>query len=345
MTSPEKVFEIAQSGDGYLAVEKSLFVVRKLKRQKKTNDAAIFLIKLACILLDNGQNIPSAISANRAVELILQSKSEFESTEDIKNLLFSYIEKITPSHASIHLFSFFDNAIELFGQDDPSIIRKKASIADKSDNYYDAQQTYIEIIAQEIEKDGDPTETLNLLYKILFRWTESIQDEKSRLFTAQFIICRCVISISSQNEKCLSTAINFFNRITSEHSNNPEISQPLFTFTKYFLKGLQQNSPSSINFLTQQYYPLLAVSRNLQKIISTNKEVYFHTGNSLSNFLNSFTQMSDNGNQNGSNNNGGGLGGIGQLIRSLFGGGGSEGGLEQAAAATAPSAPSDPGLE
>ena len=39
MSSTEEVLKIAQEGDGYLAVERSAFIVRKYKKQKKIIEA------------------------------------------------------------------------------------------------------------------------------------------------------------------------------------------------------------------------------------------------------------------------------------------------------------------
>lgn len=300
MTSIQEVLKIAQEGDGYLAVERSSFVIRKLKRQKKINEAFAFLFQLSNTLLDLEKAVPSAVSAQRGIELLAQI-GDTNISDEIIQIILSYIDKLKINHACPELFNFFDDTIKLLGDEDLSIINKEALLADQSNNFNTAQIVYIRIIKAILEKDEDVSQIVQKLDKLLWRWIYSIENGKKRIYTGQFILSRCSLAISAQGIKGLTLALNYVDSLKKNHSDQDIIiSQPLLTFTRYFLKALNLNSPQSVSYLINSYKKIIEVDREINKWVSKNKEVHFQSG------LNMNTLRQN-------------LSGIGELFQSLFG--------------------------
>jgi hypothetical protein len=65
----EKVFDLARSGDGYLAIERGAVLIRKLKHLKQFRDGFFFMLQLSNVLLDSSQCIVSSVAANRAISV------------------------------------------------------------------------------------------------------------------------------------------------------------------------------------------------------------------------------------------------------------------------------------
>lgn len=293
MTSAEEVLKIAQKGDGYLAVERSSFVVRKLKRQKKINEASSFLFQLANTLLDLQKVVPSTVAAQRGIE-VLNSIDNSTISDEIKQIILKYIDRLQTDHSCPDLFTFFDNAINLLGDDDLIIIRKEAFIADQSNNFNMAQTIYIRMIKKVLQKDEDTTELISALDNILWRWIISIKDGKKRLYTGQFILTRCALAISAQNEKGLELALHYVDSLKEKHPDqNFVLSQPLLTFAHYFLKALSLNSPQSVYYLMNSYKKIIEVDRELNKWVIKNKEVHFNSGLNINNLRQSLSGISD----------------------------------------------------
>lgn len=309
MASIEEVNRIAEEGNGYLASERSMFLVRKMKKQQKYIEAAAFLLNLARILL-NKDKVSSCVSAYRSLEILKEYKSQhseapFEVPQEIRQMLYDYIKRFQPNHDCPDLYFFFYEAIQLLGDEDLTIINKEAEIADKSNNFVTAQLIYIRIIRRLIQKNEDASQILDKLESVSWRWIESISDRECRIYTSQFILSRCVLAISASQQKGLELATIFLQNIIEHHQNGPEITQPLFTFTKYFLKAIQQNSPQSVSFLVNNYQPIINADSEIKKWIQENKKVHFPT----------------NGQTNNTNNNNldDGISRIGEMFQSLFG--------------------------
>lgn len=292
MTSIEEVLKIAQEGDGYLAVERSSFVVRKLKRQKKLIEASSFLFKLANTLLDLQKIVPSAVAAQRAIENLISADKAQVLT--FKQTILNYIDRLEAKHSCPDLYTFFDDTINLLEDDDLSIIKKESIIADQSNSFNTAQLIYIKMIRKLIQKDEDTTEIMNSLDNILWRWIASIKDGKKRFYTGQFILARCALAISAQNEKGLDLSLRYVESLKEKHpEQNIVMSQPFFTFLLFFLRALKLNSPQSVTYLINSYKKIVEADRELNKWVTKNKEVHFNTGLNLNNLRQSLSGIND----------------------------------------------------
>lgn len=293
MASTEEVLKIAQEGDGYLAVERSAFIVRKLKKQKKIIEASTFLFQLANTLLDLQKAVPSTVSAQRGVEILI-SNGKTAIPDEMKQIILKYIDRLEANHSCPDLFTFFDNAIILLNDEDLSIIKKEAAIADQSNSFNTAQLVYIRIIKKVLAKDQDASEVMNSLDNVLWRWINSIKDGKKRFYTGQFILSRCALAISAQSEKGLDLALHYVDSLKEKYpEQNFVLKQPLFTFLQYFLKAISLNSPQSVSYLVNSYKKIIEVDRELNKWVTKNKEVHFHTGLNMNNLRQSLSGISD----------------------------------------------------
>ena len=283
MISADSVLEMAQNGDEYSAVERSSIVVRKLKQQKKYNEASLFLMDLALTLQNGKKHVPAAVTAQKAIDF-LGEIDHFRAPDDFQKKVFLFIENLTPESTCFDLCKFMFHCHLLYGKENRTILSKLAFIADKAEFYNEAQAAYILLLFEQLDKKESTDKTAQLLIDLLWRWTYSIQDETSRIFTGQYIFARALLGLSGRSKDSLNLAVNILQKI-NESTDKELLSQPLFVFVKYFFKALLQNSPASAKLLSSKFEKLLKLDGEFSKLITKNRQVHFNEVNPISQLM------------------------------------------------------------
>lgn len=298
MTSKEEIFEIAKKGDGYLAIEKSSFIIRKLKRQNKIDEAILFMMELANKMLDLGMFHDAGIAAYRSI-LLARSDTEFND-ENQKQLFIDFANKMTPAASSPELYSFFRVLIDLTKDEDESLIRKEASIADEANKYDIASIAYLLMIRDRSEIENPPnddslTELMEKLIKVLYRWILAVPEDM-REFNSQFVLCRPILAVLDCERRGPANAQVLLDQILIQKPDEiPDsyFSLPLVNFTRLFIKAVTLKSTTSSTFLITKYKPLLDLNIEIMKWVYHIKGNHFGTGNTMPSLENLSSLMSN----------------------------------------------------
>ena len=81
---------LAESGNGYAAVERIQPLIRKLKKENKIDDAMILYMRLAIILAQNNQWKCASVCASRSIELFPPDATTIKTV--LKELFFNFLE-------------------------------------------------------------------------------------------------------------------------------------------------------------------------------------------------------------------------------------------------------------
>jgi hypothetical protein len=272
----DAVFDLARSGQGYPAIERSSLVLRKLKRANQQQDAFINMMTLANILLDSGQPLQSGTAANRAVRIF---PKDHKLDDAMKSTISSFALRVPHEASSPDLNSFFQYAVTLMNDSDFQLRTKHAQITDAANSYTPAQFAYIKLIAGKLEKEQPVEPDLDHLYSLLHRWVDSIPDPRIKIFTSQFIFIRPLFMIlSAGSPETVATfgaaAQYFYTKI----SQDPKLrGLPLTLFGKLMVRSVIQANSQAFTEVTQLYNPLLAKSVECGHWTKTLWTTYFST--------------------------------------------------------------------
>ncbi|KAH0791141.1 hypothetical protein GPJ56_004952 [Histomonas meleagridis] len=266
----DKVISIAETGDSYLAVERSSLVVRKLKAQGKNDEAIIFLLKLANIFLAKSQYASSVVCAHRACKLVDVNQV----SDELKTKFYEYIQAIQPECSSPELYQFF-MATQAFLDNKEEIILKQISISESMNDYNHAQIGYIKLILMHLNSDYDLNPYIESLTSLLWKWVLSNPNEKDQIYNAQFIICRCVLALLAQNGRGPELAEKLYNFAIEQKPEYFPAVTPLFVFTRHFIQSVLQNSPGSATYLKTSYKKILDVDPEINDFVTKIYQSHF----------------------------------------------------------------------
>lgn len=232
----ECAISAARQGDAYLAVEKCGMVIRKLKRQKRGNDAFLGTLRLANVLLDDQQWKVAPAAAERAFEAI---ESDSPLTDEQIDAIYKFVDRTSPNCACESLWSFFNIAIERIGDATFRLRERQVEIASKSDNWVPAQVFYILLLTEKCSKGVNVDADVLGLADVLWRWIDTIEDGQQREFTSQFIISRPVLALLSCKGEYADACISVARKVFEASRRNCE--QPLMLFVKIVVAAVERN--------------------------------------------------------------------------------------------------------
>ncbi|EAX93296.1 hypothetical protein TVAG_277010 [Trichomonas vaginalis G3] len=273
----ESVFRIAESGDGYLAVERSSFVLRKLKRENKIDEAIDFLIKLAHKLGDAGQWPAASVAALHSIETIPKDAKTILTS--IKRLMFNFIERAPPEAATPEFFTYAKKYSEKLGDRDHFIFKKKFDLAFETKQYTNVHCIlFVELstTGQMIEPEIDFNDYIRRALVSQWDWISTLPQE-DRDYTGQFIMGRFLLSMlgTSQNGYQLYDFSSQAMRETKPEGITDEFfEQPIMHFVSLFANAcLRQNSAAATN-LYESYKPILETDSEFKKWFDAIKSIY-----------------------------------------------------------------------
>ncbi|KAH0789766.1 hypothetical protein GPJ56_006268 [Histomonas meleagridis] len=260
----EEVIKIAEAGNGYVAIEKSSFVIRKLKRQDKIEEAINFLLKIANILVTKEQYTQSVTAVHRAVLLIDEKKDN----SNIKATLYQYFEKITPDFSSPELYQLLEKFVELLPDKSKEILLKYVFVSETKENYNQAQIGYAKLILFHTTTEKELKKYIKELSNLLWIWILSITDKKQMIYNAQFIVCRCALAFLAQDGNGPKISEQFLTYSMENAPKHIPITTPLFVFTKHYIQAVLQNSPATATFLRSSYKKIIQLNKEISKWVS-----------------------------------------------------------------------------
>jgi hypothetical protein len=269
------IFDLARSGQGYVAIERSSLITRKLKRANQISEAFLRMMDLANILFDSGQPVLSGTAASRAIRFLPEEPSDVD--PNFQSIISSYLHRVGPEAYSQDLCIFLDVSVKLLGDHDFFIREKHALIADQSDSYHPAQIAYSRLITGRIEKHLAVDAHLSLLVQLLWRWVSTIPDERRAIFTSQFIFARLVFVILASGQTPIASEFGAAALRLLEFADEGGRlkSLPLFLFARLLIGAVMAADKAIFSELWSVYRPLLRKSPEFSQWAMTIQRVYF----------------------------------------------------------------------
>lgn len=273
------VFKIADGGDGYLAICRASVIVRKLLKDKKTDDAMIFLMNLSFRLSANGQYRSAAIAAYRALRIFPLNSLTIRSY--LKMLFFQFVEKhLTKEVACPEAFKYCNKLCIIFGESAEMILNKEIDAALGAGMFSYAQSFFIRMLF--IHK-ADSTEnetvkkTLIRLKLMLVNWFDNYMIEE-KYDTGMFILARCLLMIAGIRLHGLDFAGYLLKllEIDGKEDIDRMLKTPLVNFAKLYLKGLEMRSEPTLTYLLKKYQKLLDYDMEIYRWCEKAKKVQMH---------------------------------------------------------------------
>lgn len=272
----DRVYKLADEGNGYLAIGRANVIVRKLLKDKKTDDAMIFLMNLSFKLISSGEYRSAGLAAYRALSLFPLNSRTIRSY--LKILFFQFVEKhMTKEVACPEVFKYCNKLCMIFMESSEMILNKEIEVAIGAEMYGYAQSFLIRMLF--IHK-ADSTEnetvkkTLVKLKMLLINWFE-IYEIENKYDTGMFILARCLLMIAGIRLHGLDFA-NYLLKLL-EMDGKEELDKmlktPLVNFAKLYLKALDLRSEPTLKYLLKKYKPLLDYDQEIYKWCEKSKKV------------------------------------------------------------------------
>ena len=284
--SVDDVFEIARSGNGYLAIEKSSLIVRKMKKNNQLTEAMAFLMDLASVLAEGKQFASATNCALKSIEMFPISAKTIKIY--LSNKFVDFIKSATPEYNYPDFYTYASTLIEIIGDDNCEIRLNVLRVAKATNNFPQIQYLLLQLIFMELKRECVQTMLLNSYLKelaeTLWVWIfnvdlSSTEDRRyQRLYNAQFLFTRTIFALLASKESGITTAEQFIEYIKETAFSsilNDFYDEPHFHFVNFYIKALKAKSFNTVKFLEDKYQHLIVQDKELQKILDYIKEKYF----------------------------------------------------------------------
>jgi hypothetical protein len=286
----EAIFEIARSGDGYGAIERSSSIVRKFKRGSQTRAAFLFLLRLSNVLLDTDQLKASGVAAHRAISLFSDRRETLP--DDLKAQVREYVARLTPGCFSSDLFSFLSITARVVGDPDHALRSTTARLADEADSYHFAQLAYMQLLFAKAQTDAPISDDVKRFSGLLWRWTATITDEMAAIFTSQFIAVRPIVIFLAKNDDFRRQRERAALALYRELVKNTQIrSLPLMLFAKLVIKAAVRDDAAAFAEVVKTYKPLVDKDPEIRKCVIRIEAAYFRKGQTSLGGLRNLSQL------------------------------------------------------
>jgi hypothetical protein len=279
MTADE-VLRIADSGNGYLACERSLIVVRKFKKRNELNEAMIFLMELAHCLARSGQWIAAITSARRSIQMFPKDSTTIRTY--LKQLFFQFVEILTPDAVTPDLFVFFASLMCIFPASCNQLVERQAQLAEAAKMFFLANKYYHHLwfLFQSPAPDSRPPNIAPFAW-MLCQWVHSLP-ESIRITQGQFIICRAILAMAASGVNTLSIARNLCSQVKSLASDFEWagiIDRPMFHCTEFCLEALEKKHDSTLKMLMEKYDRILKVDSEIMEFLRKAHKIHIQGNN------------------------------------------------------------------
>jgi hypothetical protein len=267
MGSEQEVIQLAASGDGYLACERGLALIRKFKRANQLSHAMIFLMRLAHILA-NRQIWDAAIAcARRSIDMFPRSWTTI--SIELKEYYFSFVDILTPdaAAASADLYGFLDQMMQAFPGVKRDLLQKQASLASAAGSFFQAQKSWLHFLTTFPPADADHNEIVTLMAPMLWRWTRAI-DPIERKVQSQFVFGRAVLATATTGPAGPALARQLLSLIRSlaDGDEIEYLEQPLIHFAVFYVKAITEKHDATVHFLLAKYGDLISLDSDVRQI-------------------------------------------------------------------------------
>lgn len=273
----ESVFKIAESGNGYLAVERSSFVLRKLKKENKIDEAMIFMMDLAHKLADVNQWPAATVSALRSIEMFPPDAKTIRVV--LKKSFINFIERATVDAATTEFYTYVNKVSNIIGDKDHLFFKKKFEIAIAAHQPDNAHSfAFIELL-REVTSEEPEIDIDNTIKKVIisqWEWVTSLPEDDKE-FTGQYIMARFLISILSLPARGIELTQKYYQIMKEtlpETLSASFFEQPLFHFIEFLVDACIRQNPEAIAQLEQSYKPLLEKDTEFTKWIACCKSIH-----------------------------------------------------------------------
>lgn len=246
------VYRLIIEGDGYLAAEKAMVHVRRLRRDGDDVKAMIFLMEVALSMCDKGMGQAAALCAKRSIELFPHDATTIN--RYLSNLFHTFATRATPDMFCQHLSDFFSRLIMIFPREIEQHMSKQAAIACEAGSYYESLQFYLVLMSSLDTPEKTSTYSDLLAKDLIPPWLASLPDPD---YETQFVIAKTVLGVATVSQDSYKDAQRLFDSIS------PPADLPLLNFTRFYLRALSEGHAPSLDFLCDRYSEWLAVDVDL----------------------------------------------------------------------------------
>jgi len=277
----ESVFELASYGDGYEAVEKSSFIVRKLKKEGKIDESMIFLMQLALYLGKANNWKAASVAANRSIKLFPPASTTIK--VGLKKMLFDFAESAPADAGCSDFYDFIESVIYILEDKEGKLSNARIQMAISNSDYCRIQFFYLQILKdQRMRQIFDPQSVILKLAVYSWRWVESIEAIEQREFTAQFILSRVLLALLSISENGIGYSRSLLSELRNQipSSIDPKVlDSPLIHFTSFFIDSIERKNSEQIAQLLNKYQKIIEVDSEISKWITQAKTVHLSNDN------------------------------------------------------------------
>ena len=265
----ERVLEIAKQGNGYLAVEKSMAVIRLLKKQKKIDDAMIFMMNLAHTLADVNQWQPATVAALRSIELFPSDATTIKVV--LKNDFVNFVKRAnSPDAATTDFFKFIDKLTAIIGDPNNEFVMKKIEISILAKQNSNIQEFVYKAVLTASYAEEQTFDVAGYIHKAMvatWDWILSIPEEE-RIFSGQFIAGRYLLTFMTIHEggiELYDQSLQILKETKPSQISDDFFNQPLFNMLNFAKKACVQNNKPALQMVIEKYNPLLVHDPELRK--------------------------------------------------------------------------------
>ena len=264
MTRPSafgsEIFDLVSAGDGYLAAEKAMVLVRKLKKEGKDTEAMIYLMETAILMGEKKLWGPSVQLAKRSIEMFPRSATSINCY--LSKLFHSFADQADKDAYGPDLRDFYTALIMIFPRETEQYMRKEAKLSCEAGVFYESLGFELSMMTLLEEAECNERCVGEIETQLLPVWCESLKD---REYEEQFVIAKCVLGVAATGPDTWRLAQALFEKA------NGGRDAPLLNFTRLFLKALEQGHEPSMAFLLNRYAQWLEQDADLKNFAAAAK--------------------------------------------------------------------------
>jgi len=249
------VIELVTAGQGYAACEKSVVVVRKLKRQGQLDEAMLFLMELAQLL--GGRNMwePAVCSARRAIDLFPPDAKTIRTV--LKVHFIDFTSQVTVTAVGPDLFGYFSGVIRVFPNLKEELLARQARLCGEAGLWYRGFGFWVALLSIV----QSPAVVAEVTASVA-RWTAAVDATE-----LPFVAAKAVLAVASAHEDALPAAEALLASVG-------EVDHPVLNFARLFLRALSGKSTVTAGFLVDRYAGWLGADSDLARFVALARDVH-----------------------------------------------------------------------
>jgi len=282
----EHVFEIARSGNGYLAIEQSSPIIRKMKKDNQLTEAMAFLMDLATVLAEAKQFDSATNCALRSIRMFPISSQTIRVY--LKKKFVDFILSSTPEYNYPDFYTYTSTLISIIDDPDCSLRKKVLEVAQATNNFVQTEYLLVQLILILIKRNPVDYELVNTYLKTLANtlwiWVFNIDlppthdRREQRLYNAQILFVRSAfafLTVKENGSEIAKQYLEYIKRTALSSILDDFYESPPFHFLKFYIKAIDSQSLETIKFLEDKYQQLIKKDKELEKLVDFVKEQHF----------------------------------------------------------------------